>query len=181
MKHQFQNMKDQFNGKTEKRRPRPHLIDHEVYEMVKDVHVVLGKQKRTNKNTEEDDMWKKQSIFWELLYWKDLDVCHLIYVMHVEKIVCESLPGTLLNTDWKTRDHGHAQADLKKMKIRPELWLDDLIKGMELPTSCITLSKHEKEFCGFLKKCESTIWLLDDCLIAYFISSSKSSSRCEVS
>jgi hypothetical protein len=22
---------------------------------------------------------------------------------------------------------------------------------MELPTSCITLSKHEKEFCGFLK------------------------------
>jgi hypothetical protein len=31
------------------------------------------------------------------------------------------------------------------------LWLDDSVKGMELPTSCITLSKHEKEFCGFLK------------------------------
>jgi hypothetical protein len=31
------------------------------------------------------------------------------------------------------------------------LWLDDSIKGTELPTSCITLSKHEKEFCGFLK------------------------------
>jgi hypothetical protein len=30
------------------------------------------------------------------------------------------------------------------------LWLDDLIKEMELPTSCITLSKYE-EFCGFLK------------------------------
>jgi hypothetical protein len=37
------------------------------------------------------------------------------------------------------------------MGIRPELCLDDLVKGMELPTSCITLSKHEKEFCGFLK------------------------------
>jgi hypothetical protein len=37
------------------------------------------------------------------------------------------------------------------MGIRPELWLDDSVKGMELPTSCITLSKHEKEFCGFLK------------------------------
>jgi hypothetical protein len=36
--------------------------------------------------------------------------------------------------------------------IRPELWLDDLVKGMELPTSCITLLRHEKkEFCGFLK------------------------------
>jgi hypothetical protein len=40
-------MKDQFNGNTEKRRPPPHLIGHEVYEMVKDVHVVLGKRKRT--------------------------------------------------------------------------------------------------------------------------------------
>jgi hypothetical protein len=36
------------------------------------------------------------------------------------------------------------------MGIRPELWLDDSVKGTELPTSCITLSKHE-EFCGFLK------------------------------
>jgi hypothetical protein len=89
--------------------------------------------------------------FWELPYWKDLDVHHSIDVMHGEKNMCESLLGTLLNTDRKTRNHGHAQADLKKMGIRPELWLDDSIKGMELPTSCITLSKHEKEFCGFLK------------------------------
>jgi hypothetical protein len=37
------------------------------------------------------------------------------------------------------------------MGIRLKLWLDDLVKGMELPTSCITLSKHEKEFCAFLK------------------------------
>jgi hypothetical protein len=38
------------------------------------------------------------------------------------------------------------------MGIRPELWLDDLIKRTELPTSCITLSKHEKkDFCGLLK------------------------------
>jgi hypothetical protein len=56
-------MKYKFNGNTEKRRPPPHLIGHEVYEMVKDVHVVLGKRKRTNKNTGKDDMWKKQSIF----------------------------------------------------------------------------------------------------------------------
>jgi hypothetical protein len=49
-------MKDQFNGNTEKRCPPPYLIGHEVYEMIKSVHVVLGKQKRTNKYTEEDDM-----------------------------------------------------------------------------------------------------------------------------
>jgi hypothetical protein len=66
MKRQFQSMKHQFNGNIEKMHPPPHLTGHEVYEMVKDVHVVLGKWKRTSKNTEEDDMWKKQSIFWEL-------------------------------------------------------------------------------------------------------------------
>jgi hypothetical protein len=144
-------MKDQFNGNTEKMRPPPHLIGHEVYEMVKNVHVILGKRKRTTKNNEEYDMWKKQSIFWELPYWKDLDVRQSIDVMHIEKNVCESLIGTLLNTNRKTKDHDHARADLKKMRIRQELWLDDFVKGTELLTSCITLSKNEKEFCGFLK------------------------------
>jgi hypothetical protein len=71
--------------------------------------------------------------------------------MLIEKNVCESLLRTLLNTDGKTRDHGHARADVKKMGIMPELWLDDLVKGTKLPTSCITLSKYEKEFCGFFK------------------------------
>jgi hypothetical protein len=56
-------MKDQFNGNIEKRRLPPHLTGHEVYEMVKNVHFILSKRKRTAKNNEEDDMWKKQSIF----------------------------------------------------------------------------------------------------------------------
>jgi hypothetical protein len=71
--------------------------------------------------------------------------------MHIEKIVCESFLRTLLNIDRETRDHGHARADLRKIGIRLKLWLDDLIKGTELPTSCITLSKNEMEFCEFLK------------------------------
>jgi hypothetical protein len=51
---------NQFNSNNERMRPPLHLIGHEVYEMVKDVHVVHGKQKGTRKNTEEDEMWKKQ-------------------------------------------------------------------------------------------------------------------------
>jgi hypothetical protein len=110
MKHQFQKMKDQFNGKTKKMRPSPHIIGHEVYEMVKDIHVVHGKQKRTGMNIEEGDMRGRP-------YWKYLNVCHSIDVMHIEKNVCESLLGTLLNTDGKTRDHGHGWADLKKWEL----------------------------------------------------------------
>jgi hypothetical protein len=94
-------MKHQFNGNIEKMCPPPHLIGHEVYKMVKNVHVILGKQKRTTKNNEEDDMWKKQSIFWELPCWKDFDIRHSIDVMHAKKNVCESLIGTLLNTNGK--------------------------------------------------------------------------------
>jgi hypothetical protein len=71
--------------------------------------------------------------------------------MHVEKNVCDSLLVTLLNTDGKTRDHGYARVGLKKMGIRLELWLGDSVKGTKLPTSCITLSKYEKECCGFLE------------------------------
>jgi hypothetical protein len=56
-------MKYQFNDKTDKRHPPPHLTGHEVYEMVKDVHVVLGKRKMNDKNIEEHDMQTKQSIF----------------------------------------------------------------------------------------------------------------------
>jgi hypothetical protein len=59
MKHPLQNMKEQFNGSTEKSHPPPHLTGNEVYEMVKNVHVILGKRKRTVKNNKEDDMWKK--------------------------------------------------------------------------------------------------------------------------
>jgi hypothetical protein len=47
IKHQFWSMTDQFNGNTERGHPPPHLKGHEVYKMVKDVHVVLGKRKRT--------------------------------------------------------------------------------------------------------------------------------------
>jgi hypothetical protein len=71
--------------------------------------------------------------------------------MHIEKNVCESLLGILLKMDGKTMDYGHARADLKKMGIRLQFWLDDSVKGTELPTLCITLSKYEKEFYGFLK------------------------------
>jgi hypothetical protein len=39
-------VKDQFNGNTEKMRHPLHLTGHKVYEIVKDVHVVLGKRKK---------------------------------------------------------------------------------------------------------------------------------------
>jgi hypothetical protein len=56
MKHPFRSMKDKFNGNSEKRQTPPHLTGHEVYEIVKDVHVVFGMRKRIGKNTSKNDM-----------------------------------------------------------------------------------------------------------------------------
>ena len=72
--------------------------------------------------------------------------------MHVEKNVCDSVVGTLLNTVGKTKDTDKARLDLTDMNIRKELHLQ--IKGNKLvkPIACYTLTTKERiEFCKFLK------------------------------
>jgi len=47
-------------------------------------------------------IWKR-SIFFYLPYWCKLDVRHCIDVMNVEKNVCDSLIGTLINIKGKKK------------------------------------------------------------------------------
>jgi len=63
------------------------------------------------------NIWKKKSIFFDLPYWSRLEVRHYIDVMHVEKNVCDSLIGTLLNINGKTNDGLNARLDLIEMNI----------------------------------------------------------------
>ena len=67
------------------------------------------------------NIWKKKSIFFELPYWSKLDVRHWIDVMHVEKNVCNSIIGTLLNIKGKTKDGINAHKDMVEMGVRLEL------------------------------------------------------------
>ena len=62
--------------------------------------------------TRQKNIWKKRSIFWDLPYWEHLEVRHCIDVMHVEKNVCDSLIGLLLNISGKTKDGVNARRDL---------------------------------------------------------------------
>ena len=57
-------------------------------------------------------MWKKKSIFWDLPYWKDLEVHSSIYVMHVTKNLCVNLLG-FLGVYGKTKDTPEAREDLQ--------------------------------------------------------------------
>ena len=42
--------------------------------------------------------------------------------MHVEKNVCESIVGTLLEINGKSKDGINARKDLQLLKIRPDLY-----------------------------------------------------------
>ena len=57
----------------------------------------------------------------DLSYWSDLDVRHCIDVMHVEKNISDSVFGTLLNIQGKTKDGLNTRQDLAEMGIRAQL------------------------------------------------------------
>ena len=145
LRHTFRRKKKIFNGKRELQPAPKDLSGDEVHNMVKDISNEFGKKRKRSK-TKEKGMWKKKSIFWRLPYWKDLDVRHCIDLMHVEKNVCESLVGLMLNIPGKTKDGLNARLDLQDMNIRSELQpIRDAETGkVYLPPACHTLSKDEK-------------------------------------
>ena len=90
----------------------------EVLDSLSGVEVVFGKGKQPS-NTE--GVWKKHYIFFDLPYWKDLLVRHNLDVMHIEKNVCESLIGTLLNIPGNTKDGENDRLDMVAIGIRESL------------------------------------------------------------
>ncbi|CAM8895854.1 unnamed protein product [Rhodiola kirilowii] len=72
--------------------------------------------------------------------------------MHVEKNICESLLGTLLNIPGKTKDGVKARLDMLEMNIHTKLAPEPRGQRTYLPLSCTTLSKSEKtSLCGCLR------------------------------
>ena len=69
--------------------------------------IILGRSlKRKQENVTYQHNWKKKkSIFFQLPYWKMLLLRHNLDVMHIEKNVCDSIIGTLLNIEGKTKDN----------------------------------------------------------------------------
>ncbi|KAM0045571.1 hypothetical protein Hdeb2414_s0009g00305391 [Helianthus debilis subsp. tardiflorus] len=94
---------------------------------------------------------KKKSVFWDLPYWEYLQVRHCLDVMHIEKNVCESLLGLLLNIPGKTKDGINVRKDMQEMGIHEGLHPVPHPKGFFLPPACYTMSNKEKRmFCECL-------------------------------
>jgi len=72
--------------------------------------------------------------------------------MRVERNVCDSIIGTLLNIKGKTKDRINVRKDLVEMGVRLELQQQPHGKRTYLPLACHTLSKSEKiSFCKCLR------------------------------
>jgi hypothetical protein len=151
-KHPYWVMDCQFNGEKENREALLHVTRDLVHLKVKDIKTIeelpkltekpLGKRKKRY-GEEEEGMWNKKSILWELEYWPMFDVCHSIDNMHVKKNVCEATYGTLLQQKSKGKDHKNARQDLKELGIRPELYAEETEMGMKLPVAATTIEVVE--------------------------------------
>ncbi|CAH9119041.1 unnamed protein product [Cuscuta epithymum] len=148
-----------FNGRIEKSTPPKRKSTQDILEQLRNVptrapgkHEDYGGKKRKRKRRPHESNWTKKSIFWELPYWSSLSLRHNLDVMHIEKNVCESLLGTILSIDRKSKDTDKARLDMANLGVREELHLfkdgDQLMK----PHAAYTLSPIDcTKFCEFLK------------------------------
>jgi hypothetical protein len=84
-KHPYRAIDCQFNGEKENREAPLHVTGDLVHSKVKDIKTIeelpkliektLGKRKKQD-GEEEEGMWNKKSILWEVEYWLMLDVRH---------------------------------------------------------------------------------------------------------
>jgi hypothetical protein len=96
--------------------------------------------------------WKKRSIFFELPYWSNLKLRHNLDVMHIKKNICESILGTLMNIEGKTKNTVKARRDLQLMGIRKELHVQPNGENYRMPLAKYTLTRDEKKgLCEWLK------------------------------
>ncbi|XP_060971476.1 uncharacterized protein LOC133037842 [Cannabis sativa] len=114
-------------------------------QILQQVQLVDFKYGKTQKNKKTNGCFQRKSIFFRLPYWKSLLVRHCLDVMHIEKNVCESIIGTLLDIPGKTKDGLNSRLDLVEMGIRQSLAPEKKGERLYLPPACFTLSKKEKQ------------------------------------
>jgi hypothetical protein len=90
-------------------------------------------------------MLKKKSIFWELPYWKVLEVLSAIDMMHLTKNLCVNLLG-FMGVYGNTKDTPEARRDQQCMKERDGLHPEKTYEGCHyLSPASYALTKAEKE------------------------------------
>ncbi|XP_021734985.1 uncharacterized protein LOC110701677 [Chenopodium quinoa] len=150
--HHWRRNKRAFDGNVETRPPPPTRFSGS--EVLKDLEGFENKFGKTQKKGRKKFPWKKKSIFFELPYWETNTLRHNLNVMHIEKNICDSVLGNLLDIPGKTKDHVASRFDLQDMGIRNELHPKRTNnRGKRLYSkACFSLSSSEKAlFCSVMK------------------------------
>ncbi|KAI5343253.1 hypothetical protein L3X38_011129 [Prunus dulcis] len=122
--HEWREKDKEFDGNTERRlRPREWSGDEILEQLNRLDFALFGKTvSRTRPSTHLN--WTHKPMFFELPYWSKLKLRHNLDVMHVEKNVFDTLVGTILDIEGKTKDTIKAHLDLERMGIRRGLWMN---------------------------------------------------------
>ncbi|BFG35205.1 hypothetical protein CerSpe_214790 [Prunus speciosa] len=144
--HPYRRQRAAFNGKPEYGMPPEPLTREEVLHMVEDINYICGSKNEGSVGENDGDRvcWKKKSKFFDLEYWKYLPVRHALDVMHIEKNVCDSIIGTLLEIPGKNKDGIAARLDLLNMGVKIDLQPEYGERRTRLPPGPWNLSRAEK-------------------------------------
>ncbi|KAL6272496.1 hypothetical protein ACE6H2_023188 [Prunus campanulata] len=144
--HPYRRQRAAFNGKPEYGMPPEPLTGEEVLHMVEDINYIWGSKIGGSVGENDGDRvcWKKKSKFFDLEYWKYLPVRHALDVMHIEKNVCDSIIGTLLEIPGKNKDGIAARLDLLNMGVKIDLQPEYGERRTRLPPGPWNLSRAEK-------------------------------------
>lgn len=163
--HSFRSDAASFDGTIELREPPVQPSSLQISEMTKGMMTVYGKLKKPNNKgkrkrpmveegddlTEQEDKhnvettFKKRSVFFQLKYWDTLQVRHNLDPMHIQKNVFENIVNTILNVDKRTKDNLNPRRDIKRMKIRKDLHVDESQPKPELPKAQYHMSADAKK------------------------------------
>ncbi|XP_042969114.1 uncharacterized protein LOC122301803 [Carya illinoinensis] len=122
--HRWRSKKVEFNGSTDHWQAPIHLSGEAILEQLRELQdVQFGKLSKKRKRMANELNWTKKSVFFELPYWKSLKLRHNLDVMYIEKNICNSVLGTLMDIEGKSKDIANARWDLANLGIRKELHL----------------------------------------------------------
>ncbi|WMV24332.1 hypothetical protein MTR67_017717 [Solanum verrucosum] len=146
MDHEFRKMKNAFRkNKVESDPPPPLLTGHHIWERISQLPKVTEDSPSRLPGYGAEHNWTKQSIFWELPYWKDNLLRHNLDVMHIEKNYFDNLFNTVMDVKGKTKDNPKARMDIKEYCRRKELWLQELQNGKIVkPKASFSFTLDEK-------------------------------------
>ncbi|XP_024009341.1 uncharacterized protein LOC112084441 [Eutrema salsugineum] len=85
--------------------------------------------------------WHKESIFWELPYWRDLNLRHNLDVMHIEKNFFDNIMNTLMSVAGKSKENIKSRLDIERFCDRAHL---HLAENGQAPFPVYTLEEADR-------------------------------------